>query len=653
MENKVIKILGIDDNRDNLIILKALIQESFPHALVFFAETGEKGLELAAMEDPDVILLDIVMPGMDGFEVCRRLKSNIKLREIPVVFLTAIKGDRQSRIRALECGAEAFLMKPIDESELTAQICAMVKIKTANAEKNNEKQRLAQLVEEQTRELKKTNSKTIELLESLKIENESRRKSEKAMLEAQRIAHLGSFEQDMQNNTYTWSEEGIRIFGASSGDSLKTIEQIAPFIHPDDRELLIHHNEETIIEKRKSQIVFRIIRPDGQERIIDKRMIPEFDETGRNTRNVGTVQDITESKRAEEKIGYLINYDQLTGLHNRRFYELELNKLCNVEYLPLTLIMADINGLKLTNDSFGHKAGDLLLIKAANVLKKECGSNGIVSRIGGDEFVILLPKTDEKSAGAFIEKINTAIEHEKIDRFILSISIGFSVKNEDSDDINKVFKEAEDNMYRQKLYESSSMRSKTVDLIMSTLFEKSNREMMHSKRVSEICEAIATKIELDKNAINQIKTAGLMHDIGKIGIDENILNKQSSLTQIEWIEMKKHSEIGYRILSSVKEFSETACFVLEHHERWDGKGYPKGLKGDEISLQAKIIAVADAYDAMTSTRAYRKAINEEDAINEIKRCSGTQFDPAIVKVFVKQVCGKTTSSDSTRELIKS
>ncbi len=170
MENRKIKILAIDDNRDNLITLKALIMDAFSEAIVLTALRGQEGLELASAEEPDVIILDIVMPGMDGFEVCTRLKADEKLSDIPIVFLTALKGDKESRIKALECGAEAFLSKPVDESELTAQIRTMLKIRAANIQKREEKQLLAALVEEKTRELKESNTNTLQLLETIKKE---------------------------------------------------------------------------------------------------------------------------------------------------------------------------------------------------------------------------------------------------------------------------------------------------------------------------------------------------------------------------------------------------------------------------------------------------------------------------------------------------
>jgi len=225
---------------------------------------------------------------------------------------------------------------------------------------------------------------------------------------------------------------------------------------------------------------------------------------------------------------------------------------------------------------------------------------------------------------------------EKIGSITLSISFGQGTKYTEAESIQDIFKKAEDDMYRHKLYESGSTRSQTIGLIMTTLYEKSHREMHHSKRVSEICIEIAAMMNFDEEATNRIGIAGLMHDIGKIGIDENILNKAEKLNPDEWREMQRHPEIGYRILSSANEFSEMAKYVLEHQEKWDGSGYPKGIKGKEISLEARIISVADAYDAMTSDRPYRKKICDEEAISEIEKNTGTQFDPEIVKIFIEK-----------------
>jgi putative nucleotidyltransferase with HDIG domain len=190
-------------------------------------------------------------------------------------------------------------------------------------------------------------------------------------------------------------------------------------------------------------------------------------------------------------------------------------------------------------------------------------------------------------------------------------------------------------MYKIKLYENRSSKSQTIEVIMNALFEKSPREQMHSKRVSLICEKMAFALGYELARVNRIKLAGLVHDIGKIGVEDHILNKDSSLLPEEWSEIRKHPEAGWRILNAVNEFSELSEVILAHHERWDGKGYPSGIKGSAIPVESRILAIADAYDAMTSHRSYRKAINKDEALAEIVRCSGTQFDPEMVEVFQK------------------
>ena len=229
-----------------------------------------------------------------------------------------------------------------------------------------------------------------------------------------------------------------------------------------------------------------------------------------------------------------------------------------------------------------------------------------------------------------------------MDNIVLSLSIGHSTRKKMRVDINDVFKEAEDQMYSQKLTKSSNFKSKTIDIIMNSLFEKDEREKLHSKRVEELCRLYGVAVGLSKEEVNQLGIAGLMHDIGKIGIDGKILNKIEKLNTVERNLINRHSEIGYRILSSSNEFSQIAELILEHHERWDGNGYPKGLEGKGISLQARIINVVDSYDAMTSNRIYCKKISDEDAIAELIRCAGTQFDPAVVGIFIEEVLNKRT-----------
>ncbi len=385
------------------------------------------------------------------------------------------------------------------------------------------------------------------------------------------------------------------------------------------------HSEFEMIRKDKTRITI------GFEGRIGHKRDGSFEKT------YCILQDITESKRNEDNIKYLSYHDHLTGLYNRRFYEEELKRLDTDRNLPLSILMGDVNGLKLVNDSFGHIVGDELLIVAAESIKKACRADDIVARLGGDEFGIILPNTDGEEAKRVIRRIKEYLALEKVSSLDVSVSFGFETKCDMSYETSKLLKDTEDNMYKNKIYESSSSRSETINLIMNALFEKNSREMLHSKRVSEICQAIAEKMHLDKEEIKQIKVTGLMHDIGKIGIDENILNSDQKLSNEEWEQIKKHPEIGSRILSSSNEFFDISVDVLQHHERWDGKGYPNGLKGEEISVKARIIALADTYDAMMSDRAYRKAFTQKQSLDEISRCSGTQFDPKIVQVFLQMI----------------
>ncbi len=355
---------------------------------------------------------------------------------------------------------------------------------------------------------------------------------------------------------------------------------------------------------------------------------------------LAALRDMTVKKELEERLEYLCYNDQLTGLYNRRYYEEELKSLDVKENYPLTIVLGDVNGLKLINDSFGHVVGDELIKKSAQIIKNGCRSQDVVIRLGGDEFVILLPKTDTYEAEKIVENINNLAKKEKIQGLDISISFGYETKCHEDEMIQEIFIKAEDYMYKRKLFESSNMRGKTIDTIINTLNEKNKREEQHSVRVAELCELMGKNIGLPKRKIQELKNAGLLHDIGKIAIEENILNKPGRLTEDEYNEIKRHPEIGYRILSTVNEMSEIAKYVLSHHEMWNGEGYPKGIKDIDIPFESRIISIVDAYDAMTSERPYRKALSEEFAIEELKRNSGIQFDPELVNLFIEKVLNK-------------
>lgn len=345
-------------------------------------------------------------------------------------------------------------------------------------------------------------------------------------------------------------------------------------------------------------------------------------------------EDITKRKEIEEKMIFLNYHDQLTGVYNRRFYEEEMRRLDTSRNLPMSLIVADANGLKLINDAFGHIQGDKMIQTIANVFVEECRSDDIIARIGGDEFVVLLANTDFEAAQGIAKRVHRSLKSKSIHQAPITISLGIATKKEKSKDILDVFNQAEAMMYREKLEHRSGMMSSTIQVILDTFFRENEYEKKHAHRVSEMCHEVGKHMRFDEHDLEKLRIAGLMHDIGKVNIPSSILNKVTKLNKHDWEEIMRHSEIGYRILSAVSEFAEVSEFVLAHHERWDGTGYPKGLKKERIPVASRIISVVDAYDTMVSNNTYTGSHPQDEALAELNRMKGLQFDPHVVEVFI-------------------
>jgi len=367
--------------------------------------------------------------------------------------------------------------------------------------------------------------------------------------------------------------------------------------------------------------------------IIDKDKVSEG--------KVMVVVDISEAKKREKEILYLSYHDILTGIYNRTYLDFELKRLDTKRQLPFAIIMGDVNGLKITNDVFGHEAGDLLLKKVAEVLKQSCRQEDIIGRWGGDEFIVLLPNTSDEEAHALLRRIVRDFENlnqnETINGLLPNMSLGYGVKVSEDEDIYDTLKIAESNMYKRKMLSNESMHSSIIASMKVTLYEKSNETEEHTNRLYKNCFKIAKKYNLSEDEFNDLELVCLLHDIGKIGISDSILKKPGKLNDNEWIEMKKHPEIGFRIAQATPELKKVAKYILYHHERFDGTGYPKGLKSFKIPLIDRILSVVDAYDAMVNDRTYRKALSKEEAKQELINNSGTQIDPEIVKLFLKEI----------------
>lgn len=380
-----------------------------------------------------------------------------------------------------------------------------------------------------------------------------------------------------------------------------------------------------------------LIRKDGKEISIEESAAPIINAEGETQGVVLVFRDVTEKRRVRNQIEHISYHDYLTGLYNRRYFEEELKRMDNKSNLPISIIVVDVNGLKLTNDAFGHEMGDTLLKKVADVLRNACRVHDIIARMGGDEFAIMLPETNSVQTANIKKRILDNASKETLGSAIISVALGYDTKQSGDQDIYEVLKQAENYMYRDKIHSSRKMRNQTIQLIINTLNTKYVYEQKHTEGVGLICKKIGAALSMSQNDMDSLETAGFLHDIGKIIIPYDILYKPGRLTREEYETIKRHSESGYQILRSTDDFSLLAESVLYHHERWDGHGYPQKLKAQEIPLFARIIAVADAYEAMIAGRQFQDALSKADAVHELINNAGTQFDPEIVRVFVEKV----------------
>ncbi len=386
---------------------------------------------------------------------------------------------------------------------------------------------------------------------------------------------------------------------------------------------------------------------DGEEREIADSAAPIKNAQGDIQGVVLVFRDVTEEKRRENRIRFLSYRDSLTELCNRACLEMNLQKLSKngQNSYPVTLMMGDLDGLKLINDAFGHTVGDEALQKVAEAVRESCRPTDVIARWGGDEFVIVLPGTGALQAQAISERIRENCKRIKVADTHLSISLGYATKqNGEKETWEDLLKKAEDSMYRRKMLGAKSYRSIVLASMKNTLFEKSFETEEHGERLGGFCRRIGEALGLRQYRIDELQVLAMLHDIGKIAIDGSILRKCGPLTAAEWQEIRKHPEIGYRIAQTVPELVDIAEYILAHHERWDGNGYPRGLSGAEIPLASRILAIADAYDVITQGRPYRKARSGQDAQDELLKCAGAQFDPQIVDIFLKCINDRPSSA---------
>lgn len=598
------KILLIDDDKLFLKMVENILTENKISCEFFTCSNAGESLELIKKENFDLVLLDIFLPGLCGLDILKEIRK--KDKNIQVLTITA-SNNKNVLKKSFELGANDYILKPLEEIEFIARLQSAIRTR---------------------------------------IEYLARLEAERALKQSEEMYR--SFVEKFQGITFKSKPffEVVFIHGAveeitgyTEEELTKSVISWEQIVHPDDLPLLSFDGSEFLFSPNYcSTLEYRIVRKDERIRWVSEIVQNSCDEKGNVVSFEGIILDITNRKVTEAKLKYLSFHDQLTGLYNRAYFEEELKKLQFSRDYPITIICIDLDGLKLVNDTMGHKQGDELLKACTAVLKRSVRVSDLAVRIGGDEFVVILPKTNEETAQKIVERIrfNAARFRQRDLKIPFSFSLGMATNNSPAtQSLQDTFNKADNMMYKDKLYSSFSTRNQTVEILLASLSERDYLATGHARRLKYLCRRLGEKAVLSRRQLADLELLAQVHDLGKVAIPKQILFKKAPLTEEDWEIIRQHPAKGYRIACHFPVLSLVADLILCHHERWDGSGYPLKLKGEEIPLECRVLTIVDSFDAMTNQRSYNKVKTQEEAVAELKRCAGTQFELQLVNLFVE------------------
>lgn len=327
--------------------------------------------------------------------------------------------------------------------------------------------------------------------------------------------------------------------------------------------------------------------------------------------------------------------DMLTQLHSKQNFFTRMDKIAQQGVYPITVAICNANGVGLINDVFGWNKGNEMIRLTADLLRENLPKNTELARMEDGNIAAGFVQVEQEYAIRLFENVREKYSQANDTGIESDLEYGIAVVRDSSKSIQQAVREAAESLRTKKLMNETSNKSSLLDSLTQTLTESDYETEEHVERTKEMAVKLGRALHLSDGELGKLALLAVLHDIGKIAIPQTILLKPGKLTDEEWEVMKSHAEKGFRIASASKELRPIADYILHHHERWDGKGYPGGLEGESIPLLSRIITVVDSHDVMVHDRPYHKAMSEEDAEKELVRCAGTQFDPHIVEVFLE------------------